>query len=135
MSSRSSPRAQRLWKRLTDWYGTRLTEQYGKEPPADWCAVVDAADNEAVTRVLVDIRNQHVTYPPTFPEFEALFKTAQKPRAAGPSAVDILDAYMRQHYPEHCSNLTWIGRSGEITGVVIPGVRKVMLDEALAGAA
>lgn len=124
MSSRSSPsqRSKRLWERLGQWYGARLAEQYGSEPPQDWCEVVDAADNDTVTRVLGEIRNTHTTHPPTFPEFHKLFARARHARAAGPSAVDVLEEHLQRRSLtfKQGRQLTYIGTPGQITGVVVP---------------
>ena len=68
-----SSRAERLWQRLSEWYGSRITDQYGKTPPADWCAVVDRSDNDAVKRALSIIRQHYLEHPPTLPQFEKAF--------------------------------------------------------------
>lgn len=120
--SETSARSKRLWDRLGQWYGSRLAEQYGSEPPKDWCEVVDAADNDTVTRVLSEIRNRHTTYPPTFPEFHALFAHAKHQRAEGPSAVDIIEQHLQRRNLtfKQGRELTYIGSAGQITGVVVP---------------
>lgn len=75
-----SPRAKRVWIRLMDWYGTRLGETYGPEPPPDWCAVVDAADNAGVKAGLAVIRREYVNFPPTFPQFAKAMKARDEER-------------------------------------------------------
>lgn len=120
--SETSPRARRLWDRLGQWYGSRLAEQYGRDPPRDWCDVVDAADNDTVTRVLADIRMKHTAHPPTFPEFHALVTKAKHTREVGPSAIDVLEEHLqrRQLTFKQGRELTYIGHGGQITGVLVP---------------
>lgn len=124
MSSRSSPshRSKRLWDRLGQWYGSRLAEQYGAEPPQDWCEVVDAADNDTVTRALADIRVKHLTHPPTFPEFNSIVRKAKHARETGPSAIDVLEQHLQRRNLtfKQGRQLTYIGTLGQITGVVVP---------------
>lgn len=69
-----SRRALRFWKRLTDWYGARLVEQYGEEPPDDWCAAIDKASDRQVLDALTAIRSQHVQFPPSLPQLEQLLR-------------------------------------------------------------
>lgn len=128
----SSLQVKHVWKRFCAWYGADVIERkYGAAAPEDWCRAIDAVDRQRLDAIMVDVRAAHPVWPPTLHEFEHL----AKPKPAGPNPVDVLDAYVRKHYPERCATVTWIGRAGEITGVVIPGVGKVMLDEALRGAA
>lgn len=81
-----SPRALRVWDRLRQWYGARLAEQYGDAPPDDWCESVDCASDEAVRLALRGVREKHVTYPPTLPEFEALLRRGAAASARAHSA-------------------------------------------------
>lgn len=95
-----SVRAERFWKRLTQWYGARWTDQYGAEAPPDWCELVDRADDSAVRLVLDQIRRQHTTHPPTFPECEALFVAARAPQSTqqGPTVQERLCEFvLRRH--------------------------------------
>lgn len=78
-----SRRAERVWTRLTEWYGARFAEQFGIYAPADWCEVVDKASEATVQRVLSEIRMKHTAHPPTFPEFEQLFERF------GPKALNV----------------------------------------------
>ncbi len=85
----ASARAKRVWQRLIEWYGTRLAEQYGETPPADWSEVVDNADNEAVKRALTVIRSKYVAHPPTFPQFAEAMAPVRK--ANGPRQPTVQD--------------------------------------------
>lgn len=121
MSSRTkrpSPRAQRFWDRLVSWYGTRLTDQYGKDPAGDWCDVVDDHDNPTVALVLAEIKSKHPQYPPSYPEVDALFVRLRKPPGAdaGPTVPERLCDYVLRHYAGRLTRTqlhapwTYIGR-------------------------
>lgn len=89
----ASVRAKRFWEKLRDWYGTALTDQFGDAPPADWCAMVDESPNEIVASALAEIRQRHVTFPPKFPEVDAIFTKLKRPHDANPSMMDLLSDY------------------------------------------
>jgi hypothetical protein len=86
----ASGRASRFWDKLVGYYGSALTDQFGPTPPADWCEVIDGADNDTCLAALADIRQQYVNWPPKFPQFEAIFAKLQRPRSTGPSVQDQL---------------------------------------------
>lgn len=90
-----SARAQRVWDRLTDWYGVRFTDTYGSEPSSDWCRAIDATDNNAIKRALSIVRSKYLEHPPTLPQFLAALKPAQSdiPRS-GPSVQEQLADYV-----------------------------------------
>lgn len=135
-----SPRSKHLWKRLTEWYGTRILETYGELPPPDWCDVIDSVDNDAVKKGLATIRTKYLTFPPTLPEFEAAVKP---PRARSANKVQTVQerlcAYVARNYwdmltpAQQRGPWTYIGTTSagkapegmredwgvEITGVVI----------------
>lgn len=92
--SKVSARADRFWKRLAGWYGARLAEQYGEDPPQDWCAVVDDASNETIQRALAEIKIRHTVYPPTFPEFDAIVAKLSRAAAVEPSTAERLHDYI-----------------------------------------
>lgn len=128
-----SKRALHLWARLTQWYGQRLADQYGPEPPRDWCDAVDHASNDDIRRALSECRSKHVSHPPTLPEFAALLK----PRHLGTarreeSLQERITAYAIRTLPltakQRARPWTWLHRGDayagsqdfEITGVLIP---------------
>lgn len=154
---RPSRRAERVWTRLTQWYGKRFTEQYGDHATPDWCMAVDDATNDAVKLALSECRNKHTSFPPTLPEFEQLLQRATKPAASsGPSATDRLTNYVIRNKPltEAQLRMPWkylaelfdapdatgkmVANFGlRITGVVVPadgdkpGYRVMLADTAL----
>jgi hypothetical protein len=142
MNPTPSPRAKGLWHRLQQWYGSRLAENYGAEPPADWCAVVDALANSEVKAGLAVIRARYVTHPPTLPEFEqAMRPPKNRPAIAGHTNAEQLCSYVAKH---HFSRLTpkqqrgpwtYLGApDGTITGLLIaedqgsPAIRLMLAD-------
>lgn len=74
MTAEISKRASQLWDRLRQWYGVRLAEQFGDDPPADWRRLVDRSSNEDIKRALAVLRTKHVSHPPTLLEFEHALK-------------------------------------------------------------
>lgn len=119
-----SARSRRVWQRLTEWYGTRMVEQYGEVPPSDWCEVVDDSDNESVRRGLAHIRVRFPQHPPTLPQFEQVMRPVQVSR--GPTVADRLcEHVMREHggslTPTQIrSPWTYLGAPEGIIGVIVP---------------
>lgn len=141
-----SVRAQRVWDRLGDWYGARFADQFGDIPSQDWCTVIDQTSNDDLVAVLVRVRQHHVTFPPTLPEFAALVKDVRLPRMHAPSMVEQLAEFVARTYPltaaQLCRPWTFLYRSsgGEpvITAVEIaadgdtPGYRVTVDDMQMA---
>lgn len=137
-----SVRAQRVWDRLGDWYGARFADQYGDLPSQDWCTVIDGSTNEDLIAVLIRVRQEHVTFPPTLPEFAALVKQVRAPRFHVPSIAERLTAFAARTYELTPAQLrgpwTFVYRiaAGQtvITGLVIdadgerPGYRVTVED-------
>lgn len=86
MSRRISRRAARIWKRLLQHYGTRLTDQYDDACPDDWQAVINRHDDRALDVAIVTIRSRYPSQPPTLGEFEATI-----PRRARPESDNLVD--------------------------------------------
>ena len=135
-----SARAKRVWQRLTEWYGARMAEQYGDQPPADWCEIVDEIDNTAVKRGLSIIRSRYIQHPPTLPQFEQAMRPARTV-STGPGPGDRLCEYIMRSFGVRLTQRqitmpwTYIGSpEGEISGVVIdadgasPGYRVMLAD-------
>lgn len=123
-----SPRAQRVWDRLGDWYGARFADMFGDQPSQDWSVLIDRVSNEDLVAVLMLVRERHVTFPPTLPEFASLVKEARMPRGARTSSVaEQLTDFVARTYPLTPEQLrgpwTFLFRAspgGEVvTGVVI----------------
>lgn len=141
-----SARAQRVWDRLGDWYGARFADQFGDQPSQDWCTVIDQTSNDDLVAVLVQVRQQHVTFPPTLPEFAALVKEVRLPRMNSPSVAEQLAEYVARTYQltpaQLCGPWTFLYRpaAGQqiLTGVVIaadgdrPGYRVTVDDMQMA---
>lgn len=120
----ASKQTQQVWKRFAAWYGADVLERkYGLSTPDDWAKAIEKIQPSAIETIMADVRAKHPTWPPTLHEFEQL----AKPKPAGSSPVDVLDAYVRKHYPDRCVNLSWIGSGGAIVGVHVPGVGPVYL--------
>lgn len=94
-----SVRAQRVWDRLGDWYGARFADQFGDVPSQDWGTIIDHASNDDLVAVLVLVRQRHVTFPPTLPEFAALLKEVRMPRVHAPSVFEQLAEFVARTYP------------------------------------
>lgn len=122
-----SARAQRVWDRLGDWYGVRFADQYGDLPSQDWCTVIDNSTNEDLVAVLVRVRQEHVTFPPTLPEFAALVKEVRTPRFNVPSVAERLSEFVARRYAltpaQLCRPWTFVYRAAEgqavVTGLII----------------
>jgi hypothetical protein len=135
-----SARSKRVWRRFIEWYGARVVDQYGKEPPEDWRRIVDSTDNGTVKLGMSIIRSRYVDHPPTFPQFEQVMRPAVTINQ-GPNPAEILCAYAMK---THGSRLTakqirepwtYFGtETGETSGVWIPAdgdsaaIRVTMLD-------
>lgn len=122
---RPSTRATRFWKRLAQNYGAKLAEEYGPNPPEDWCAVIDRTDDERLNKSLVAIRSQHPNWPPTLGQFEAVIPRRDVHHTE--SVVDRL-AVKAARLPlcEHQLMTPWTyfgrhdGRDVETKGVTVP---------------
>lgn len=95
---KASVRAQRVWDRLGDWYGARFADQFGDVPSQDWGTVIDNVSNDDLVAALVLVRQRHVTFPPTLPEFAALAKEVRLPRVHGPSVLEQLAEFVTRSY-------------------------------------
>lgn len=122
---RISARAKRMWDRLQNWYGDAL-DQYGPHAPEDWCESIDSLpDLEAERAVLAEIRANHPTFPPRFPEFDAICAHARSPR---PGAVigdslhqRLCDYALRAHSGlQAWKPWSYERRGGQVTAVNIP---------------
>lgn len=83
---------------MVEWYGARVAEQYGQDPPVDWCRAIDRSDDATVQRALAIIKSRHLDHPPTLPQFEAVMRPAEAAGARVPGEAERLSAYvMRIH--------------------------------------
>lgn len=147
-----SHRVRRFWKTFSDYYGADVIgKHFGAIPPQDWCELVDEiTTRDAMDRVLADMRNKHVTFPPRFPEFDALVARVTRPVVHnGPSNADRLTQFVLRTKPLTRNQLiggTWqylyrgnprTGEGLETIGLEIaadgdaPGYRVMVADLAL----
>lgn len=87
---RISRRADATWKRLSSWYGARLAEQYGAQPPEDWCELIDRTDPERLDLALMAVRRTSPAHPPTLGQLEGAIPNRQNSNE--PSLVEQLSA-------------------------------------------
>jgi len=81
---------------MVEWYGTRIQEQYGIEPPTDWCKAVDQADDTTVQRGLSLIKSRYLDHPPTLPQFEQVMRPQESGGTRGPTEqVQLCDYVMK----------------------------------------
>lgn len=138
-----SKRVRGVWKKFSDWYGAdNIAKNFGSIPTEEWCEAIDAIQSkDAMAKILADIRLKHPTFPPRFPEFEAIVRAAYLPkqRNDGPSMQELLATFVMRNrsvsFAQANMPWTYIGRafdapdaSGkmranhgiEITGVIVP---------------
>jgi hypothetical protein len=157
-------RARLLWTKFSEWYGAaEMSKQFGSMPPRDWCEVIDSIpDRNAMARVVSAVKTKHPTFPPKFPEFDAIVTDCAQPKqiSTGPSAQERLKAWVIRNKSlsrnQHWMPWTYIGRHFdapgrdgkmtknfgiEITGVIVPadgehpGYRVMLEDVQMAEAA
>ena len=123
--AKPSKRAERMWLRLTEWYGARVIDQYGADPPEDWCDVIDHLDNDQVKRGLSLLRSRYVQHPPTLPQFEAVMRPPPVPTGE-PSPAEKLCAHATKVYGARMTPKQLRGpwtylhdQDGQICGVAI----------------
>lgn len=151
-----SARVRKFWKTISDWYGADvIAKHFGAIPPQEWCEAVDSiGSRELMAKVLGEVKSRHVTFPPRFPEFDAIVTRCCRPHRhdTGPSIETRLAEYVLKHKPLTRAQLiggSWeylyrgnarTGEGLETTGVVIapdgpnPGYRVMVADLALSDA-
>lgn len=93
-----SARANRVWQRMVEWYGARVADQFGKEPPVDWCRAIDRSDDTTVQRALSLIKTRYLDHPPTLPQFEAVMRPAEASGVRRAGEAELLSAYVMRAY-------------------------------------
>jgi len=88
----------RVWKRLTESYGERFTQQYGPMPNESWCEVIDHASDNAISLALASFKASHLQHPPTLPEFESAVTKARGPSTSAdqPDVREELIKYIKR---------------------------------------
>lgn len=120
-SHRVSARAKRVWKRLAEFYGARIVEQFGSIPPKPWCDAVDSHEDSSVQAALVKIRASHLQFPPTLPEFEAALRSVAAPaKESGPDRKAALVEWIVRNKPltamQKAKPWTWRGKMFDAPG-------------------
>ena len=93
---RTSRRAERVWGRLTSWYGARLAEQYGSKPPEDWRELIDRTDDARLEAGLINVRRASPVHPPTLGQLEEAIP-AKRIGPSGESIAKQLNDFVLQH--------------------------------------
>lgn len=94
-------RAERVWVRLVQSYGSRVAESYGREMPKPWFeAIADLTDDQVAYGLRKVIRDTPI-HPPTVGQFVAACVDMPQPVSdSGPSLQAVLSAYvMLTRYP------------------------------------
>jgi hypothetical protein len=139
----TSSRAQRVWKRLTENYGSRFIDAYGAKPSDSWCEIIDRESDDTIRLALANVRATFLHHPPTLPEFESAVIKARIPEPKK-QQVDVRSQLQQHVLHQHDSgvlhlttwqlrNWQWLGKRRaiandkgemkvmhEIVGVVIP---------------
>jgi hypothetical protein len=88
-------RAKLLWKRLTQTYGARFLEQFGKEPTDPWIEAVENLRDEQIAFGLRKITREHVQHPPSLGAFQQACNDMPQPVVdSGPTVQAQLCAYI-----------------------------------------
>jgi hypothetical protein len=62
-------RANRIWLKLTECYGARLAENYGKTPPESWTQAIDELTDSQLTFGIRQVSRESPLHPPTLGQF------------------------------------------------------------------
>lgn len=122
----SNKRADRVWLRLSQWYGARWIEAFGPKPTEDWIRAVTGAADSQIAAALLAIRTKHLSHPPTLPEFEAALRAAKPKEATTQHGRSLLyrleDAMMRACDRVVPCDIRWLARKNPEGKLVIYGV-------------
>jgi len=66
----------RFWAALTERYGTRWADQYGKQPSQSWMELIDRFTPTDLRAALDTLPKECPDHPPTLPQFEAILMSA-----------------------------------------------------------
>lgn len=67
----ATARADRLWARLGEIYGSSLVQSYGETPPRTWVQLVESLSDEQIVRALRDCAYDQSRFPPSTGQFRA----------------------------------------------------------------
>ena len=96
-------RAQRVWLRLIQAYGSRVAESYGEEMPRPWADAVEDLSDDQIAYGLRKVVRDTPIHPPTLGQFvAACVDMPQAHTDQGPSIQSQLCAYvMMTQFPIH----------------------------------
>lgn len=90
----TSKRADRVWKRLIEAYGSRVAENYGRDIPKSWVDAIEDLNDEQVTYGLRKVVRDSPIHPPALGQFEAAcIDMPQAQTQKGPNIQEQLCAY------------------------------------------
>ena len=90
-------RAKQVWRRMTQIYGARFQEQFGKEPSNAWADAIEDMPDEKLSFGLRKITREHPIHPPPLGAFVQAcndMPVAQQDDHKGPSIQEIMVAYV-----------------------------------------
>ena len=90
-----SQRSKDVWKKLGTWYGAGKLDDFGEWPPVELCKLIDAVrTRDELGAVLADVKQAHPMWPPTIPQFEAIFRRHAPPPVDWRKLREDLRAYV-----------------------------------------
>jgi len=97
----TSKRADRVWKRLIEAYGSRVAENYGRDVPKSWIDAIEDLTDEQVVYGLRKVVRDTPIHPPSLGQFvAACIDMPQAHTDNGPTIQAQLCAYvMLTHFP------------------------------------
>lgn len=97
----TSKRADRVWKRLVESYGSRVAENYGRDVPKPWIDAVDDLTDEQIVYGLRKVMRESPIHPPALGQFVAACIDMPQPQTnKGPNLQEQLSEYvMRKYFP------------------------------------
>lgn len=97
----ANKRADRVWLRLVQSYGSRVAESYGEDIPKIWADAVEDLTDEQITYGLRKVTRDTPIHPPTLGQFVAACADMPQNHAeGGPTMQELLCAYvMLTHFP------------------------------------
>lgn len=103
-----SARAQRVWKKFTQWYGPRFVDMWGHKAPEDWSEVIDRESDATLDSALLAVRTAHIHHPPNLPEFEQALAKARAP-VSTEKPPDLRMELTRFVHQQHASGAIFLG--------------------------
>lgn len=135
MTFKPHARHRRWWRKITNNFGTRFTDQFGSDPSEDWASMIDRNSDAALQSAITWLKYERPSHPPNLGEFEQALPK-RKPHGDA-NLVDLLAQYALRNFHLCRHQLMWpwsyFGRTEErltdrnriervpiIRGVVIP---------------